>query len=153
MPVDPLMEFARPAAAPSPVGDGEVVKDEQVARAKANFSLDGGDIQSKMFEEDQLCGERVELHPTEEARSGLDTGEPGRAGGRLDNARQAAFGIAVRVIPRPCDSPYAFRLPRSVARSRQRRWPRRARSGTSRVTAVTPTAERGTVSAVYRATS
>jgi hypothetical protein len=45
------------------------------------------------------------------------------------------------------------RLPRSVARCGQRRWPRRACSATSRVTAVTPTAERATDSAVYRATS
>ena len=154
MPVDPLVELARPTAPAAAMGQGEVVEDEQVARSQRDLDLDGFHIQTETVEEAQLAGQIVELHPTEKTGRGLDARESRRAGRRLDNACQAALAIAAGVIPRPV----RLAVRNQVLEKRrpiggQRRWPRRASSGTNRVTAVTPTAESGMKSAVYRATS
>ena len=100
VPVDPLVQLARPPAAATPVRQGEVVEDEQVARSQGDLDLDCVDVEPEEAEEAQLGSEIVELHPTQEAGRGLDARESRRAGGALEHACQAALGIAVGVIPR-----------------------------------------------------
>ena len=72
MPVDALVQLARPPAPAAPVRQGEVVEDEQVARSQGNLDLDGADVQAEMREEGQFGGHGVELHPAQEAGRGLD---------------------------------------------------------------------------------
>ena len=141
-----------PAAAPT-VGHGEVVEDQQVARLHRDLELDGIDVQPKGREEAQLGGKSVELHPAQKAGGVLDAREARRAGRRLDNASEATLAVAVRIVPRPVriavrhDVVEKRRLvrPGSSTKKRAQRH--------NRVIAVTPTAERGINSAVYRATS
>jgi len=47
VPTEALMELAWPAVPAAPMGQGEVFKDEQVARADGDFDLNGFDIQAE----------------------------------------------------------------------------------------------------------
>jgi hypothetical protein len=65
--VHPLMELARRSAPPTPMGNGEVVEDEQVAWPQGKLSLDRLDIQLQRFEEAQLGSQIVELQSAQKA--------------------------------------------------------------------------------------
>ncbi len=44
MPIDSLVELARPSAPAAPMRQGEVVEDEQIAGPQGDLNLDGFDI-------------------------------------------------------------------------------------------------------------
>jgi hypothetical protein len=51
VPIEALTQLAWPAVPAAPMGQGEVFKDEQVARADGDFDLNGFDIQAETGEE------------------------------------------------------------------------------------------------------
>ena len=122
--VDPLAQLAGRAPPPPPVGHGEVVEHEQLARGERDLERRGGQRQAARGEERLLLGERGELGAAEKARLGLDARERRRLAQRgLDHAGQAALRVALGVVEGPVGTPVA----RESAVELRRRGPGAAR--------------------------
>lgn len=100
MSVDTLVELSRSPATSSPVGQGEVVEDKEVARPQGNLDLNGGNVKIKTREEGQFRGQVVELHPAHEAGGGPHARQPRHACCPLYEPRQTALGVAILIVPR-----------------------------------------------------